>query len=343
MTPSNLRILDELFFVTGKKIIPAVAPEVRLYQALEKYYGERRTPRFAILAEKLSRPTAPSVIQKPLPPPPDFSSSARELPPGLAPGNPDAPTLLEAWRVPDVSPVGWGGLPPPPEEATEHPESIAWEETPSTARGRRPPPRLRPARLGRPARSGDAAGGTGVAPDSRCACPCPRGPPQAAGCRRRPTSPGSSPRAAGTRSSRPRCRRSPGAFDAAPSSWFVRTGSAAGPGRASGSTLPRCRRFDLSWTEPSIFLNVRMSRSFYLGALPPLARHEELAAALGGWPAECLVQPVLMREKTVAFFYAECREAQGASPADLTYVRELAGATAAALAASIRLRKKQVI
>jgi hypothetical protein len=111
--PANLRILDELFFVTGKKIIPAVAPEVRLYQALEKYYGERRTPRFAILAEKLSRPTAPSVIRKPLPPPPNFSSSARELPPGLAPGNPDAPTLLEAWKVPDAPPVGWGGLPPP--------------------------------------------------------------------------------------------------------------------------------------------------------------------------------------------------------------------------------------
>jgi len=114
-------------------------------------------------------------------------------------------------------------------------------------------------------------------------------------------------------------------------------------GAGGGVDVAALRRFDLSWTEPSIFLNVRMSRSFYLGVLPPLARHEELAAALGGWPPECLVQPVLMRDKTVAFFYSECREAQGASPADLTYVRELAGATAAALAASIRLRKKQVI
>ena len=103
------------------------------------------------------------------------------------------------------------------------------------------------------------------------------------------------------------------------------------------------RRLETPWTEPSIFLNVRMSRSFYLGALPPLARHEELAGALGGWPAECLVQPVLMRDKTVAFFYVVCPDAQGATPADLTFVRELAGATAAALAASIRLRKKQVI
>ncbi len=68
-----------------------------------------------------------------------------------------------------------------------------------------------------------------------------------------------------------------------------------------------------------------------------------MAAALGGWPAECIVQPVLMRDKTVAFFYAECAGPQGATPADLTFARELAGATAAALAASIRLKKKEVI
>ena len=56
--PSDLRVLDELFFVVGKKIVVGVAPEVRIYQALEKYYGKLRTPRFAILAEKLSRPEA---------------------------------------------------------------------------------------------------------------------------------------------------------------------------------------------------------------------------------------------------------------------------------------------
>jgi GAF domain-containing protein len=86
-----------------------------------------------------------------------------------------------------------------------------------------------------------------------------------------------------------------------------------------------------------------MGQAFYLGPLPPLPRHDALAAALGGWPAECIVQPVRMRDKTVAFLYAECAGAQGATPADLTYLRELAGAAAAALAASIRLKKKQVI
>jgi len=124
----------------------------------------------------------------------------------------------------------------------------------------------------------------------------------------------------------------------------VRPEGVAGWSRAGESVdLAALRKVEVPWAEPSIFLNVRMSRSFYLGPLPPLPRHSDLTAAVGGWPAECLVQPVLMREKTVAFFYAECAAAQGATPADLTYVRELAGATAAALAASIRLKKKQVI
>jgi GAF domain-containing protein len=124
----------------------------------------------------------------------------------------------------------------------------------------------------------------------------------------------------------------------------VRTDGVVGLAGQGDRVRPEAlRSLDIPWSEPSIFLNVRMSRVFYLGPLPPLPRHKALAAALGGWPVECLVQPVLMREKTVAFFYVESASTQGVTPADLTYVRELAGATAAALAASIRLKKKQVI
>src|SRR5262252_2515619 len=121
--PSNLRILDELFFVTGKKIVPAVAPEVRIYQALEKWYGERRTPRFAILAEKLSRPTLSSIIKKPLPPPPDFSATPKAMPGDpvpIADLDPEDGSSTPLWKlVPDEPPVGWGGLAPPPEEVVE--------------------------------------------------------------------------------------------------------------------------------------------------------------------------------------------------------------------------------
>jgi len=348
--PANLRILDELFFVTGKKILPAVAPEVRLYQALEKYYGERRTPRFAILAEKLSRPTAPSVIKKPLPPPPDFSINPKELPPGIS--APEDASLIDAWRVPDEPPVGWGGLPQPPAAPHDEPETIAWEEVPSSPSWPAPPP---PPPGGRsapelPERVAPPAPPAGMWRQS-APQPPPRPPVEPPHAGPVPTGGVPAPEelaailGAGGRDE---------IFTAVLASLRRRFGKAAvfvarreGVAGWSGAgdrvDAAALRLLELPWSDPSIFLNIRLSRSFYLGPLPPLPRHNELAGALGGWPQECLVQPVLMRDKTVAFFYAECAGGEGATPADLTYSRELAAAAAAALAASIRLKKKQVI
>lgn len=338
--PANLRVLDELFFVTGKKIIPSAAPEVRIYQALEKCYGERRTPRFAILAEKLSRPVAPSVIKKTLPPPPDFSAASQHLP-GFAPPlprDPDEDAMPQTWNVPDLPAVGWGGLPAPPELPVEaEPESIPWEELPG-------------------AESRPAAEGPGAA------APLPPPLPPSSWRRMAPTPREAAPAAppdAGMPTAADfgdmlAARDRDGVFDAALRAMrrrFARsavfavrpdgiTGWSGAGERVDANAL---RALEIPWSEPSIFLNVRMSRAFYLGPLPPLPRHDAMAAALGGWPGECVVQPVLMRDKTVAFLYAECAGTQGATPADLTYLRELAGAAAASLAASIRLKKKQVI
>ena len=344
--PANLRILDELFFVTGKKIIPATAPEVRLYQALEKYYGERRTPRFAILAEKLSRPTTPSVIKKPLPPPPDFSVNPRELPPGLAPPEEDA-SLIDAWRIPDEPPVGWGGLPQPPKPEREEPETIAWEDVPHGSTwpaGPPPAPRPRsereiperPAPLP-PSGSWRHSAPPGPAGRSRAAAGPAGGIPEPTDLGRILTAPGRDEIFQAVVELLGRRFRKCAVFVAR------REGVAGWSGGGPGINAALLRSLVFSWTEPSIFLNIRMSRSFYLGPLPPLQSHDQLAGSLGGWPVECLVQPVLMKDKTVAFFYAECGGGEGATPADLTYVREIAAASAAALAASIRLKKKQVI
>jgi hypothetical protein len=337
--PGNLRILDELFFVTGKKIVPAVAPEVRLYQALEKYYGERRTPRFAILAEKLSRPTAPPVIRKNLPPPPDFSADTPFLP-GETRGDDDADQLpLTSWKIPDEPPIGWGGLPPPPEEVEEESESIAWEELPSSALPARPARREEP--------------------KPPAAAPAPKAPtwrekPAPPPTPRPPAMPGM-PEASDFKGILAASNAGRDAvFEAAlvalgrrfrrNAIFVVRPDGVAGfSGSGPDVNAGALKAIEIPWKEPSIFLNVRLSRSFYLGPLPPLPRHEPLAVALGGSPAECLVQPVLMRDKAVAFFLADCSGITGATPGDLTYARELAGATAASLAASIRLKKKQVI
>ena len=197
--PSNLRILDELFFVTGKKIVPAAAPEVRIYQALEKCYGERRTPRFAILAEKLSRPIAPSVIKKPLPPPPDFSTERVPMP-GEPVAEPsaadDAPPVPPAWTVADLPPVGWANQPAPPSEGSEDDlEAIPWEELPGAA--------LRTGRAGGPrsARASAAPfpGGERRAPLTRRPLPSPAcpPPPTSARCSQRETAMACSTRPSG--------------------------------------------------------------------------------------------------------------------------------------------------
>src|SRR6202162_1486185 len=139
--PSDLRILDELFFVTGRKILPSVAPETRIYQALEKYYGERRTPRYAILGEKLSRTIRRKTRGGGPPPPPDFFPSGhRPVPPpaphdvwgDAAESEGPAPPIMQRWKIPEEPATPWlhhparadKAAPPIPEE-----EAITWEET----------------------------------------------------------------------------------------------------------------------------------------------------------------------------------------------------------------------
>jgi len=403
--PADLRILDELFFVTGRKIIASVAPEARIYQGLEKYYGERRTPRFAILAEKLSRPSmrasrpAPSAT---VPPPPAFFGSptppAPPPPPGFTPpasrlsgplphevwgdsGEEGAePPIIQSWRVPDLpSAVPWAppASVPGPEGEEPEAETISWEEmapasplwiSEDEAATRIVDPAAEPPFLAPEAAPGPYAAAPTSPSGARSAEPAVTPVPEAPAA----ASPDSPARAAANPAASPVAPRrgtmlpfefpevaaaqdrdaiGKAALDAM-AGRFLRaalfaakpesvTGwEAAGSGVLDGSI----RRVDIPWTEPSVFLNVRLSRSFYLGPLPPLPRHAEVSRAMGGAMArECLVQPVMMKEKPAAFLYAEFAPDRGATPLDIAFVRELASTTAAALAASIRLKKKQVI
>jgi hypothetical protein len=114
------------------------------------------------------------------------------------------------------------------------------------------------------------------------------------------------------------------------------------PARVGPGGVENFRAIEIPWTEPSVFLNVRYSRTFYLGPLPPLPRHTAFARALGGWPAECVVYPVLIRDRPVAFLDAEFSQDRGATPMDLAYLRGLAGATSSAFASAIRQKKREI-
>ena len=403
--PSDLRILDELFFVTGRKIVPSVAPEVRIFQALEKYYGERRTPRYAILAEKLSRiASRPGVKAAGPPPPPDFFPDSPARPPspeealaGAEGGNVDLPPPV---KMPDAPLTAWTpvvGVPPNAEEDTEE-EVISWEEMsppslwiPAPIEGNRsqpgppipapsslpepappmpPRPEAPPAELpsvpvaaAPPLAAGPAfpepppaavpkvpepAARTAAPPPPPRPLPVPPGSPRA----RVPAPEGATRFAAETfdfpdvltatdrgavvaQAALALARRFPrvAVFGSKPD----RILGLAGAGK--GIESARVAAIEIPWSEPSVFLNVRLSRAFYLGALPPLPRHRPIAEVMGRWAEECVVQPVWIKDKPVAFLYAEFDADRGATPMDLAYLRGLASASATALAASIRSRR----
>ena len=51
--PSQLTAVDALSFATDKRIVPWVAPELRIYEALEKYYGIPRRLRYISICKAL--------------------------------------------------------------------------------------------------------------------------------------------------------------------------------------------------------------------------------------------------------------------------------------------------
>ena len=82
--PSNIAAIDEVAAVTGCRVIPAVASEVRLMEAHQKHYGRVLSRHFVSILKRLATP--PDAVlerpQVPVPPPPprflDFSAPPSE-------------------------------------------------------------------------------------------------------------------------------------------------------------------------------------------------------------------------------------------------------------------------
>jgi hypothetical protein len=127
--PRELAAIDEVAFATGKRISPAIAPELRLYYYLEKYYGIRRKSRYLRLqsntggTDAVRRPIPGSAIDVFAPPVMTASRAPVSAPvpaaeaPVLGPDVPDgdiniAAVLGEATTQPAISPAR-----PVPEQA----------------------------------------------------------------------------------------------------------------------------------------------------------------------------------------------------------------------------------
>ncbi|MEM8997871.1 MAG: hypothetical protein AAGF23_24030, partial [Acidobacteriota bacterium] len=51
----DLGVIDELAFATNKKVVPHIANEVRVFEALERYYGFELPKRYGHLLDRLNR------------------------------------------------------------------------------------------------------------------------------------------------------------------------------------------------------------------------------------------------------------------------------------------------
>jgi hypothetical protein len=342
--PGDLRILDELVFVTGRRVFAAVAPEVRIYQSFEKYYGKLRAPRYAILAEKLAPPEDPPAaraIRRRRDFFPDEGPSGRRGLPRKRRRRPRSSFWGDSRRAPDsgstrlpapqpaprplpgAGPPGWAAFLAAPEpDEDSHPEGIPWEES----SGGHSKPHSEPTPPPPPFEEV-------LALDFGLLLPDAPGEPDFSRVREAADRDAIADAVLEAMSSRfPRA----GIFSSR--SEGVAGWAAAGEGADSAAL----RRFSATWTDPSVFLNARLSRTFYLGPLPELPRHDQIASALGGWPPECVVEPVFIGERPVAFLLGVPRSDGSVSAKDLAFVRELAETASAAFENAIRLKKKEI-
>ncbi len=122
----------------------------------------------------------------------------------------------------------------------------------------------------------------------------------------------------------------------------VRQGSVVGwLGSGPGLDEKRFSGFRVSFDEPSIFLNLREGGSFFIGKLPDMPAHLELAAC---WSKdltdECAVFPLRLQDRLVSLIYGD-RGPLGLQALDLELIRHLTSVASQAFERCILQQKQQ--
>ncbi len=96
-------------------------------------------------------------------------------------------------------------------------------------------------------------------------------------------------------------------------------------------------QYSVGFDQPSLFLNLRQGSSLYLGPLPPMPAHRQLARTWGGdLPRDCVMLPVRVKERMVLVLYAD--GATGGT-ISLPTIQQLTAAATAAVERCILARK----
>ena len=286
--PSNLAAVDEVSAVTGRPVIPAVISEVRLLQAFHLFYGRPIPLEFRGVLNKLERNEERRLYRTRATMPAQLTgrfvnargaAPSRQIP--IAPGTAAADAARPlSYAAPFVSAEN------PGRELADAPDFLPDFEPPHT-----PTP-------------DELADGMwqaeGTAPE-----------PIVSTMWERPVEAAAEPRAEVRSPARDRLAESTletvcGKF---PRAILLMSGQEAVQGwtaRGSGLTRDRVATIRIPWGDPSIFAFVKLSGSPHRGPLSRVLVPPKLAALLGDKAAAaCAVFPVRIKDRLVAFLYAD--------------------------------------
>jgi len=343
--PNDLAAEDELALVTGKRVEPWVCAEFRIAEALERFYGERRSARFRVLSERIERGIRPAGTPPPPPPPPPVLRGGEKTGP-VTDVTPQPARNSDFWKITressdEIEIATWRPTPfarpatPTPVDELEF--SIDEEEEEGASAPPAEPAAPAPPPLVAPPSPAFAPPSGPVKPRARkkeAARSAPPAPPPAA-----PISIGEARErilSAGARDDIAEAALDHLAGSSPLVALFIaRKDDVIGwHGRGDGVSPTDLRTVKIPFTTPSIFLNVKLSAAPYQGLLPDLPSHAELDRGLGRRPARCAVYPVSLKNRVVAYIFLEVPE-EGLSGARKEDLSALASAMAEGFAALI--------
>jgi len=367
--PRNLAFQDEIAFASGKRVKVHVAHEIRIFEAMERYYGEEISSRVTLMLDRLNRsrylwekdkkPETAAGSQLDAPMPDLFGRSelltAPLLPELAPPASPPPP--LRAVPAPTPPPVK---APPPPPRPAPRPAPVNAPAA-SAAPAVLPAPRPQARSVALTPEERAALGELGVQemppppiappPAVPVAPPAPIAPPPPVATvppparRPAPTSVAEVEAALQETSDREevatialsflvRSFRRVALFQVTKdkvSGWMA---------QGEGVDAKAFSRFSVGFDQPSLFLNLRQGSRLHLGPMAPMPAHRELARTWGGdLPSDCVMLPVRMKDRLVAVVYADGGR-KGLGGIELQQMQRLTDAMASALERCILHKKR---
>jgi hypothetical protein len=319
----HLTVLDELAFCSNRRVVPHIANEVRIAEALEKHYGHQCTPRFGHLLDRLNRSRYL------------WDESAKILLGAAAPMEWQGIEVLEAqWN--DQRSLMRPAASRSQRAASQRSNSpkvvlpgVVPAVAPGTTLAGTTPPR--------------AAGSVTLSEIAPQAFP-PQTPNLATPRRSRRLGLEDFERLLALETDRERIGevilRFLGQFFSRAALFRVSQDKIRGwMARGVGVDSWMFKALELSLGEPSIFRDLARGSDLYIGSMQPLPNHVRLAQVWGGeLPQNCLFIPLRIRSRLVSVLYGDC-DVRGLGEVDIEVLRKLSHKATAALESCI-LKKK---